>query len=442
MRTVYITLISCIFLFSINGLISGCKNGRNQVQVLKDSVVTKLPAQYSFYLDNSMSMDGYMDGNGSYKTLIDELLIDLSSNPASSPKLFYVNTQAYPVSIPIAGFSQHPAFKDTGDRGNSKLDSIFSVIIRSSKPSNVSILITDGIYSIDKVQGQNEIESKLRSAASVTRGLFNQAKVIKPYVSVCVIKCKSRYVGTYYSESNKLKLPLTGQERPYYIWLFGDISYIDEIVTKLKLRQYANADVSVEDICYFQNNISDKINYQITTQGMMGKYRPDNNLKGLHDAIKDRSGKFHFSVLADFSNLRVDNKYILDKLNYSISSGYTLFEIKRDSNNANFSYLLTLETDALQTGDVRIILKNKMPGWVINTSSKDDSNILAPDQLNTTFGLKYLMDALFNAYNSRDYATINVKVDTGKSSSPFSVFWWILILILIIALVWYLKNKK
>ncbi len=54
--------------------------------------------------------------------------------------------------------------------------------------------------------------------------------------------------------------------------------------------------------------------------------------------------------------------------------------------------------------------------------------------------------AVNNAYNAEhpnpNYAEIKVKIDTGSSSSPFSIIWWILGLIVIVAIIWYLKKKK
>ena len=58
-----------------------------------------------------------------------------------------------------------------------------------------------------------------------------------------------------------------------------------------------------------------------------------------------------------------------------------------------------LKMDALkQDQDVSIRLQNRLPEWIATSSTDDDTNLSAADFAGTTFGLKYLLQGIYDSY--------------------------------------------
>jgi hypothetical protein len=67
---------------------------------------------------------------------------------------------------------------------------------------------------------------------------------------------------------------------------------------------------------------------------------------------------------------------------------------------SGFSHLLFLKTKKLQTEELEITVLSKVPAWVNNSSSTDDSNIKSDtSEQNKTFGLSYLVEGVSEAFN-------------------------------------------
>ncbi len=79
-----------------------------------------------------------------------------------------------------------------------------------------------------------------------------------------------------------------------------------------------------------------------------------------------------------------------------------------------FTHRLNLKTENLQTGVVEIKLINKIPGWVDNYNLYDDTDILNPEHINKTFGIKYLFKGVHEAYikhSDKNYFEISISVN-------------------------------
>lgn len=434
-----------LLLIITSSILFNCNSHKNYI---KPAVQKELPSpNFKFYLDNSMSMDGFLDGGSDFRALISNLLVnfkDLDSS-RSEPQLFYINTSAQRVSrTSTEFFRSFPDYK-SGERGNSKLDDIFKIILNGIDSNTVSALVTDGIYSMDATN-TNNVKNNLVTAQAATNDILRAVKNSKSYISICVVKASSTFNGTYYSEEGgkDFNKSITNKNRPYYLWLFGNTYYLDEILARIKTNQFSNAGVDTSSIAWFTRNENDSIKSQISYTNKLGEYKVEKE-STLANAKKDKNGLLQFSVLVDFSDVRASDQYIKDTSNYYCEPPYSIVKIDKDISNPNFTHLITISTKTVETGKLIISLKNKLPAWVLSSSTDHDSNINAPDQINKTFGLKYLLEAVQNTYGGRkeevNLASFNINIDANKSS-PYKRIGIVLFVALLLGLILYFKNKR
>ena len=103
----------------------------------------------NFYFENSASMNGYLEGKN-FKQVMHRIYGNLN---AYSVNPFFVNTKEYPQGD-ILNKIDDSNIKE-GDIANSDHQFIFSNAIENAKENNLSIVITDGIYSVKDGDDRN-----------------------------------------------------------------------------------------------------------------------------------------------------------------------------------------------------------------------------------------------------------------------------------------------
>jgi hypothetical protein len=63
------------------------------------------------------------------------------------------------------------------------------------------------------------------------------------------------------------------------------------------------------------------------------------------------------------------------------------------------THIFVLESEGIKHAqEVEIKLMNRLPDWVDDSSSDDDTNVGGAGFANTTFGLKYLLQGIYDSY--------------------------------------------
>jgi len=359
----------------------------------------------NFYFENSGSMNGYLDGRNFRQTMhriIDDANLNLHP--------YFVNSKEYPTSNILSKIDSRNIKTQGTNSSDHKF--IFSNAIENATGSNLSIVVTDGIYStpdgnVDVVG--IEIEKSFE-------GALNENKI-----ETVVIKLSSNYKGTYYTESECENVKIN-QERPYYILLFGSKNTIDDALENLiqidRLPGYKN---------YARFFITEDINvdYTILSQGeeKKGSFRRVGRGQGLITEIEDaeRSDRgnnryLQFGIGVDFKNLSVPESYLMDETNYEIdgSTGYSIQEIilVSDLNNSSRTYnyinsisekinpthIIVVRAETKATGKLEIELENILPKWIKNTGIENDCDVL--DNTTQTFAFDNLISGISNAYEN------------------------------------------
>jgi hypothetical protein len=388
------------------------------------------------YIENSGSMNGYVEGNTQFKGAIRDLLVMLKYYyDEKNLNINFINSAIYPTNIQsdTENFSKSlnaKTFK-VGKTNESNLNNIFKQILTKTSKNTISILLSDCIYSI---QG-SKTEDLLSDQKSLTKSAFLTKFKNKEPLATTIVKLNSSFNGTYYDKDNR-KTQLKNTLRPYYMTIMGSEKAMDNF--------NSNIELSKNKVEGFENkynltlkDYSKEVYYSvINTKEDSGRYKPDREYKnnGAVQGIEDvdinsrNSSSFIFSVALDLSKVPIEDSYIFDKSNYSIREGdykikgiYKFDKKQLGSSSINMlskakaapTHYIVFESTKPNFTNLTFTLDKQIPHWVYTTSTNDDSNILKSP--NRTFGLKYLIEGISESYETKaknnNYLelTINIK---------------------------------
>lgn len=389
------------------------------------SIPTKISTSH-IYFENSGSMTGYLGAGRSIEIALSRLLYSLEDLSNKQDYYFY-NTEAHalPRVENTASFIKTltPQGIRVGDQSVSDLNAILETVLASTNSNELSLLVTDGIYSV-KAESNADLLGQLQVASEGTFYRFKNY-LSKHNLQTVLIKLTSQFKGEYYPAQGGIKN--IDQQRPYYIWLFGSAGKI----AKLKEQ------VPIEELPGYQNHIVFQANdewepaYAIhQTHNKTGTFRPSREAKekgmAIIEAEPDRRKKeFQFAVgiQLEESKVPVSESYLLNPANYTVSdakyrvakvepAGQVEGLLKVHMPDFPVTHFITLATNKYPVGQFELALRNDLPSWIKAAHSANDQNIEGDSQ--TTFGFNYLVDGIVRAYSqqasSTDYFKISLSV--------------------------------
>lgn len=402
-------------------------NSKREVDTMKTGDET-----VNFYFENSASMNGYLKQKNFQQT-VNRIYLNIEDSKHSS---FFVNTQEHPQMDIISKINTGKI--EAGDISNSDHAFIFENAIKNASGANLSIVITDGIYSVKK-GNLNLVSIEIENA-------FKKALRVSEIESV-ILKMSSNFDGYYYAstcESGKNKKKIN-QARPYYVIMFGNAEKInhalEHIVIKEELPGYKEgARFSLT------KNIETTYTVLVTGQEKHGSFEAANKGSDIvHNISKaekfERRGfggtpksenYLQLGIAVDFSNTNLPESYLRDIKNYSLNeelsyditsivpvsnldkTGATYKRIQKinKNNNLKLSHVITVKSDAKLYGTLEISLNNNLPKWIKETGDNDDCDIKSDTK--KTFAFDELMIGISKAYdkinNKKEVLKININI--------------------------------
>lgn len=410
-HTVYRSRI-LIILFVISLIIlNGCTSDRLEYHVSfsnnhEDSIQL---SSVKIYLETSVSMKGYVNPNipGPY-TLIQNLPFIISDIDSKfKPSVLYTISD-----VPSEYRNSKQKFNENLGTGNifngnsSKLQGIVNTIIDSTGQNSLNILITDCLLDLGKGQTTSAQMPYIQSQ------IYDH--IVSKNISVAVFQFYSDFDGTHYYDCKNTKpSPHSGRvmnNRPFYIWLFGQKQAIKEVMKLGIIKEYKNAN--------FYNIDYNDITYELLPQPRKG-----------HLTINDQNSSFTCSSisttkpcmitlgldLSDMPKSYQDITYLKNNLSISKNSincqinifdlssiktqkGYD--EISRIIDDKELTHFITLEFNNLREDDSHfsLLLKKEKPGWIDLAHLENDSSLTLQQLEGKTFSLKYLLGAFERKY--------------------------------------------
>ena len=363
------------------------------------------------FLENSASMDGYVKGVTEFETAIYNLLGDIKiSEICDSLNLNYINDKipyskqnALPPDIQDFIEKLEPStFKRRGgNRSTSDLKNILNTVLGVVDDQNAAILISDFVFSPGSEK--NALDYLNNQGVGIKIDFAQKLQAFD--LSVVFIQLQSRFKGKYYDKTNA-GIPLSCQ-RPYYIMVLGSSAQVNLI---LKQKMLDNIKGGYQNRLVFQQaDASKQPPTKILYRPKIGNFSAKKIAKGIiQNAAPARSGKqkgiFGFSLAVDFSNSPYDAAYFLDKSNYRLSNTHYSLSAEKiaDKNDpalAGFTHMLKLQTNNVLDEALKIEVIGNTPAWVYASTSTDDASIAMDSQEQSkTFGLKYLVEGVADAF--------------------------------------------
>ena len=393
---------------------------------------------YDVFLENSGSMDGYVQGVTPFEDDIYKLLVDIGYL-ADTLSLFYINSRPIPYPFGTEKFISNlePAeFQQRGgNRSNSDLNQIFGELLRRSSEERAVLLISDFILSL----GKGRTEDLLNNQQISVYNTFRQQLEATPFATY-IVKMYSDFTGSYYTKDDH-PVYLSRVRRPYYLWFTGPAATIQALSTALNIDQlpgFAHSYTLLPRDDERDEAPAPPFYTVLNNTFKQGSFRTDRAaagrgyVHGIENAKAnqrggERVGTFGFSVAVDLSEIAADASYLLDTDNYRVE-GYRLDTVvaisqanalhPRDQSmvEGKATHVLAFSATGKTYTDLQLALSRQTPAWVLQTSTDNDTNMKNDEAMHDqTFGFRYLVagveEAYWSVFGQDPYFTLEVSVN-------------------------------
>lgn len=380
-----------------NYLIKIFKAKNKGVKVYNPEVKKKEPFAVNFYFENSLSMDGYIT-NADLKSSLYDILTN-TKKITNTITRNYINEKVINISLDNQAFStgltQSNFKKLGGNRGHSDIAEVIKKVLSKTNKKNMSVLISDFVFS-------PPVKTNAKDYLNIQQTAIKDAiqdKLINQNLALAIFKMNALFDGKYYS----YKFP-TGKViscmRPYFIWFIGMEDQVNKILDNQIVDRTSNKFLNVVT---FYNSKNTKIpDYKITTK-VKGDFKPK-DIHSLYNAISEHK-EFSFNVAVNFGNCikgleYFNNNSIYTSDNYFISVRGLNQKEKKQIGLSSYTHILTLKTTRLQTEKLVVKVANRLPAWVLTSSSTDDQDIIIDKiEQSKTFGLNNLITGVWQGFN-------------------------------------------
>ncbi|MVM31127.1 hypothetical protein GO755_13885 [Spirosoma sp. HMF4905] len=390
------------------------KDGKTPTVNLSGTVASGKPLRLKLYLEASGSMFPYdaPGGNGAFKRTLNDVLTEFDAVNPGQGKLFVVNTEVNDLGLSLPQFFKEKNIftvaKTKGKTTSTDFEGIFTEILRNTSGDDLSVLVSDLIYSDPNLTGMSA-QKTLDAASSLLTTVFN------PYAnthSMLVLKFNADFDGTYYSWNNAKKKYVG--ERPYYLCLIGRNETIQRLYqdqTYQTIRRFDQLP-GFADSWFFgrdEKAVTPFYTVLVTDPARKGRFKRSDeevrsHAKAVHaltDVQPDVTDKsLTVPIAVDLSALRLPaslltdaSQYVVDgKDNFKVSGVQTY----AGANGTTHKLLLTTDKPARGERTATIRLRRQFPPrWIANTNTTNDAE---PDA-NSTFGIQNLLQGVERAYN-------------------------------------------
>lgn len=405
------------------------KEGDAPTVSLTGAAVSSKPLRLKLYLEASASMFPYdaPGGNGQFKRTLNDLLTQFDAVNSGQGRLFVVNTEVNPLGLSLPQFFREKNIftvaKTKGKTTSTDFEGIFQTILSETTGDDLSVLVSDLIYSDPKLTGMSA-QKTLDAASSLLTTVFN------PHAgthSMLVLKMTADFDGTYYAWNNA-KQKYTGQ-RPYYLCLIGSSDALERLYTDpayQTIRQFdrlpgyedswffGRATKAVEP--FYSVLVSDpsrKGRFKRSDEEVRARAKAVHALTDVQPDVTDKS--LTIPVAVDLSALRLPASLLTDASQYTVSGkdGFRVSAVQpyAGANKTTHKLLLTTDKPARGNRTAEIRLRRQFPPrWIAQTNTTND----IPVDATSTFGLQNLLQGVERAYNPNnqsEYFTLTINLE-------------------------------
>jgi hypothetical protein len=294
-------------------------------------------------------------------------------------------------------------------------------VLQKVDEQNIAMIVTDCVYSPGK---QNPDASEfLTTQQTGLKNIFVR-KLDQQPVCFLMFQLKSEFRGSYFDRFNTPHT-LNGDLRPYYIMIAATPDHLAAIDRE---KLFDQVKWHIENELVFEPVLAgQEADVKLTRDRLIGTCEMDNTVKprtirnaAISENDKDEK-QFAFCAAFSFKSVFAPLHYVIDTANYIVSNQEYSFtiqpfdSIKNKLQYQGFQYGMRLSTNKLVEDQLNIQLRSRVPPWVFQCTSSDDTGIIQDEaEKNKTFGLEYFVGGIYDAYcmhNNR----------LGNSANPYYV---------------------
>lgn len=377
------------------------ESNKVESDVVSSSIVV---SPINVYVENSGSMKGYVKGITDFESFIYDYLmkVDLGFN-SNELKLNYINNKIEPQKLSLKEFIKNIE-PNAFNGGSSDIASMIDMILSKTGDNDISIFISDCIFSPGKGKSAEDYLNMQKTEIE-----YSMSKYLKrcSNAGVLMYQLTSLYDGYYYNCEDKPKA--IKAKRPYYVWVFGDSKLISELRSAVPEESFS---MSVDHV-FTMTKGGLEINYAIKRNSgdfEVSREDPKYTVKNLAKNARDK--KATFSINADFSNILVEEAYLLNLDNYDLKFGKYQIEKVERSKIEGYTHTIKVSTDFVSTGTLSIKLKKQETSQWLQEKYTEECDI-SSSTMSRTYGLQYLVDGMRNAFDrSGEYLTeLNININ-------------------------------
>ena len=409
-------------------LVLGCGT-KEKTERKTNKPVSKTPAaptlgSISFVLETSASMGGYLTGQTEFKDVIADLVT--KANTIKPIDLYTISTgKPQPMAGGVNQFVGQMATTKLATGKSSELHRIFQEVGQLASGNNVVIFVSDCILSFPDADIKQDPEvNRINASSTLKSNIYTQFQAFsKQGIGATVYAYTSAFNGTYYTYQNQ-KQKLTGEKRPFYIWVLGNQSLV--------------ADVNRQLTDLLSEKPAERIDFgtakSLTSYDLLfslnkkGDWRvSNNNVTEIKTGRNTPPAEFAIGINAtDLPTYAQTDAYIRQNLNVSANNGTVKLvsaqskdAVKTDRLNANEQKMLNKDTQVLtfrveklfdEETAVHLTLPVKYDTWYTNWSTMDDRT--AEGRKGKTFAFNYLLTGVKEAYQmgSNTFMDLTIKL--------------------------------
>lgn len=384
----YIPLVIAIVLCGILlPFFMGGDDGKYVVSYDEVAPVKKYkPSKVKLYIENSGSMDGYMFDGSELKDAVYSYVSGLSTH-SDTTELYFVNSNVYQVNAPLQDviYAMSPAVfhKSPGNKANTDIADIFSMVLSQIEANSVSVLVTDAILDLPRGSA-----SFFHTKQTQIKSLFENYLKLNPNFAIEIFRMSSKYNGKYYYTGGSVAL--SDQKRPYYMFVLGDkqtLSVANDIVAKSQIQH------GIEN--YYAYSSYTQVPFVVLNKKKKGA-------KGQFD-VRLQQRAVPVMAKVDLQYTLHDDEYLNDPQWYDIAFGddeIKIKSIKKLLNEPEYSHAISITLpENADEGSVNIYFcPPSYPLW-LEDANDDLSDSSVATTMKTT-GIKYIVEGISDAFAS------------------------------------------
>ena len=401
-------LALCLLTGCGNSNTSKSTNNKNPDATEVNAPINTIKPTINAYIENSGSMAGYVSGYSDFKDAVGDYLTNITISPdlPDSLNLFFINQSVQRIGYNINNYLS--ILTNSCNASTSDIAQLFQKVLSLSDDDKISIFVTDGIFSPDK--GKNAHEYLKQQQKDIKEAVAKHLQKY-PNTAIAVYQLSSNFNGIYYNCNDAQKK--INAKRPYYIWVIGSIQNIAKLKMSAFEKNFKGG--GIQHSFTLLPSLDKTVDYEIlqnpkigSFEKIKGKNTVKTHIQKLQKASNGKNeGIFGFYIGMDLSmfQLLLSDEYLMSANSYArlinkqINNDYYI-EIEHNTNqNNNYTHNMKLTTEKIVTGELEIILRSQMPQWVYDINDDEGLDIFKDDAVDKTFGIKYLVEGVYEAYN-------------------------------------------